>query len=290
MALTYQKRNLDNIAKLADNTKAAALKWHDYLVANNINILIYETIRTVEQQRQNVANGASQTMKSYHLVGQALDFVPVANGECMWNGYGIDACKKAIAYAKSLGFEWGGDWKGFVDKPHLQFNYKGYGTDTFGKMVSSQPGTDTANSIAPYIPTDNGIIGRVRVIVDGLHIRVAPNANAPLSTRPVATKGELFDVYANVNDWHNVGGANWVFGNNGQYLSLIRDEPKPSYPGALIKEGSRGDHVKSVQRAVGVTADGIFGAKTKVALMAWQRARGLTADGIVGPQTWAVML
>ncbi|WP_431805430.1 peptidoglycan-binding protein [Bacillus pumilus] len=133
MALTYDKRNRENIAKLADNTKAAALKWYDYLVQENIDVLIYETIRTEAQQRQYVAKGASQTMRSYHLVGQALDFVPVKGKDTLWNGYGAADIKKAVAKAKALGFEWGGDWKTFVDKPHLQFNHKGYGTDTFGK-------------------------------------------------------------------------------------------------------------------------------------------------------------
>jgi len=49
---------------------------------------------------------------------------------------------------------------------------------------------------------------------------------------------------------------------------------------------SRGDCVKVVQRAVGTTADGIFGANTKNAVIAFQRRNGLTADGIVGPRTW----
>ncbi|XXF79569.1 peptidoglycan-binding protein [Myxococcaceae bacterium GXIMD 01537] len=33
-------------------------------------------------------------------------------------------------------------------------------------------------------------------------------------------------------------------------------------------------------------ADGVFGPKTKQAVMAFQRAQGITVDGIVGPQTW----
>lgn len=128
----YDKRNLENIAKLADNTRAAALKWYDFLVKNEIGVLIYETIRDIETQRANVKKGASQTMKSYHLVGQALDFVPVVDRDRTdWNGYKRPEIVKAIAEAKRLGFEWGGDWKTFVDRPHLQFNYKGYGTDTF---------------------------------------------------------------------------------------------------------------------------------------------------------------
>ncbi|MDV6038810.1 M15 family metallopeptidase [Bacillus sp. SM-B1] len=131
--MKYNKRNVDNLNKLADNTKAAAFKWYQYCVDNNIEVLIYETIRTVEQQRENVRKGASQTMRSYHLVGQALDFVPIkSNGTEDWNGYNKEPWASAVRYAKQIGFEWGGDWRGFVDSPHLQWNYKGYGTDTFG--------------------------------------------------------------------------------------------------------------------------------------------------------------
>lgn len=151
---TYDSRNRDNIAKLADNTKAAALKWYDYLIANKIDLLIYETIRTEAQQRENVRKGASQTMRSYHLVGQALDFVPVKGKEALWNGYGSADVKKAVSYAKKLGFEWGGDWTGFVDKPHLQYNYKGYGTDTFGgksSKPSAPKGNQKTNSVVEYL-------------------------------------------------------------------------------------------------------------------------------------------
>jgi peptidoglycan LD-endopeptidase CwlK len=129
MAMTYKERNLANIAELAPNTRYLAEKWHEYCEKNGIDILIYETIRTEEQQRKNVQEGKSKTMKSYHLVGQALDFVPVVNGKAKWDGYDLPQIKKAIAEAKRLGFEWGGDWEGAWDKPHLQFKYKGYGTD-----------------------------------------------------------------------------------------------------------------------------------------------------------------
>lgn len=136
MSLYYQDRNLKNIQQLADHTKIVALKWHEYLVTNDIDILIYETIRTESTQRENVRKGASQTMKSFHLVGQALDFVPVAEGgRTDWNGYKQPKIQQAIVEAKRLGFEWGGDWKSFVDRPHLQFNHKGYGTDTFGEIA-----------------------------------------------------------------------------------------------------------------------------------------------------------
>ncbi|EMK0936366.1 M15 family metallopeptidase, partial [Listeria monocytogenes] len=143
MASYYYSRSLANVNKLADNTKAVARKLLDWSENNGIEVLIYETIRTKEQQAANVANGASQTMRSYHLVGQALDFVMAKGKTVDWGAYRSDKGKKFVAKAKSLGFEWGGDWSGFVDNPHLQFNYKGYGTDTFGKgasaSISSKP-------------------------------------------------------------------------------------------------------------------------------------------------------
>jgi peptidoglycan LD-endopeptidase CwlK len=152
---TYHKRNLDNIDKLAPNTKRVATEWYNWCVENGIDILIYETRRTEEQQRENVKKGVSKTMKSYHLVGQALDFVPIINGKADWNGYSRPEIQKAIAKAKQLGFEWGGDWKGAWDKPHLQYRYKGYGTDKNLEVkqvsVKSQSKQITDNDvIVPY--------------------------------------------------------------------------------------------------------------------------------------------
>ncbi|EGI1283624.1 DUF5776 domain-containing protein [Listeria seeligeri] len=151
MTSYYYSRSLANVNKLADNTKAAARKLLDWSENNGIEVLIYETIRTKEQQSANVASGASQTMRSYHLVGQALDFVMAKGKTVDWGAYRSDKGKKFVAKAKALGFTWGGDWDGFVDNPHLQFEYKGYGTDTFGKGASAnvpaKPNTQSNSSL-----------------------------------------------------------------------------------------------------------------------------------------------
>ena len=59
-----------------------------------------------------------------------------------------------------------------------------------------------------------------------------------------------------------------------------------------IRRGMKGDDVRLVQRAVGVPADGLFGAITEAAVRRFQRARwprlGL-ADGVVGRVTYAAM-
>lgn len=57
-----------------------------------------------------------------------------------------------------------------------------------------------------------------------------------------------------------------------------------------IKLGSKGEDVKTLQKALNLTADGIFGPKTEAAVKSFQTKNGLGADGIVGPKTWAKLL
>lgn len=150
----YDKRNRAALAELAPNTKKAANKWYDYLVKNGIEVLIYDARRTIAEQKANVASGASQTMYSYHIVGQALDFVPVKDGKALWGGYNAANIQKAIKEAQHLGFTWGGDWDSdgnqrdetFIDSPHLQYEYKGYGTD---KVLGSAPALKPAAKPKP---------------------------------------------------------------------------------------------------------------------------------------------
>jgi hypothetical protein len=55
------------------------------------------------------------------------------------------------------------------------------------------------------------------------------------------------------------------------------------------KSVAPGVDVAAVQRALGITADGVFGPQSKRAVKRFQRANGLTVDGIVGPQTLAAL-
>ncbi|MHB0799277.1 M15 family metallopeptidase [Bacillus thuringiensis] len=204
--MKYHNRNVSNLNKLADNTKAAAFKWYQYCIDNGIEVLIYETIRTVEQQREYVRKGASQTMRSYHLVGQALDFVPIqSNGTEDWNGYNKEPWASAIRYAKQIGFEWGGDWKGFVDSPHLQYNYKGYGTDTFGKGAQ--------NVVTP--PPSNDSVGIAYINGSNVNLRKGPGTGYGVIRQ--LGKGESYKVLGQTNGWLNLGGDQWVY-NDPSYI------------------------------------------------------------------------
>lgn len=57
----------------------------------------------------------------------------------------------------------------------------------------------------------------------------------------------------------------------------------------ILKKGSRGESVKTLQNALHLMPDGIFGSLTEEAVKQHQRSYGLKVDGIVGPNTWAVL-
>jgi putative chitinase len=59
---------------------------------------------------------------------------------------------------------------------------------------------------------------------------------------------------------------------------------------SLLRRGMRGDGVKEMQEALGLDADGIFGAGTERAVKQWQLDNGLAADGIAGPNTLSRLL
>ena len=58
----------------------------------------------------------------------------------------------------------------------------------------------------------------------------------------------------------------------------------------IIKQGSKGGDVKILQKYLGLTQDGVFGAVTDKAVKEWQIKNGLTADGVVGNKSWLKLI
>ncbi len=56
-----------------------------------------------------------------------------------------------------------------------------------------------------------------------------------------------------------------------------------------LKQGDVGMSVIAVQNALGLKADGMFGPKTRAAVVRFQRANDLLPDGIVSRMTWAAL-
>lgn len=97
---------------------------------NDLDLAVIEGVRTMARQRVLFAKGATTTLKSRHLTGDAIDVVPVVDGVVRWDWplyYLIaDAMKKAAAEL-SIAVEWGGSWRKFKDGPHWQIPWPAKG-------------------------------------------------------------------------------------------------------------------------------------------------------------------
>jgi peptidoglycan hydrolase-like protein with peptidoglycan-binding domain len=64
----------------------------------------------------------------------------------------------------------------------------------------------------------------------------------------------------------------------------------PAFSGT-VKPGDKGESVKTIQKALGLAADGDYGPATKKAVIAFQDNHdNLDSNGIVGPKTWAELV
>jgi len=55
----------------------------------------------------------------------------------------------------------------------------------------------------------------------------------------------------------------------------------------LLKLGSKGEDVKTLQEKLGLSADGSFGPGTEKAVKEWQTKNGLKSDGFIGDASWS---
>ena len=86
------------------------------LAEAGICVMIVDTLRTKEEQIENIKKGVSWTLNSKHLVGNAIDLVPYEQYQL----HGPDKLKwdaddpiwlKIGLIGESIGLTWGGRWK-----------------------------------------------------------------------------------------------------------------------------------------------------------------------------------
>ena len=99
-----------------------------------LNVKVTETVRDDEYQRYLAANGYASktaTRPTFHSVkaGLAFDICKNVKGHEYDDLSFFDRCGQI---AKQVGFSWGGDWKSFKDRPHIQWDEHGKYT---GSMI-----------------------------------------------------------------------------------------------------------------------------------------------------------
>jgi len=91
--------------------------------------IVTEGLRTLERQKQLFAAGASQTLRSRHLTGHAVDLAVKVGNEIRWDWplySALAVVMKDAAKQLNIPLEWGGDWKSLVDGPHYQLPWREY--------------------------------------------------------------------------------------------------------------------------------------------------------------------
>lgn len=94
-----------------------------------VDFAVLEGVRSVARQEALMRAGASQTMKSRHITGHAVDLGAYVGGSVRWDWplyHKIAAAMKAAASELGVKITWGGDWQSFPDGPHFELNWKDY--------------------------------------------------------------------------------------------------------------------------------------------------------------------
>ena len=110
MSFKLSQRSLSRLEGVNEDL-VSVVKWA--IDITNVDFGVTEGMRTEETQAKYVAAGKSQTMKSKHLVGQAVDLVAYVDGAVSWELNVYDDVAAAIRLAaKEIGIpiRWGAAW------------------------------------------------------------------------------------------------------------------------------------------------------------------------------------
>ena len=111
MPFNLSQKSLDRLEGVNDDMVRVVKKA---IELTKVDFGVICGLRTVEEQEELVAKGASQTMKSKHIDGLAVDLMAYLGGRASWelNLYDdiADAMKEA-AKLENVGVRWGAAWQ-----------------------------------------------------------------------------------------------------------------------------------------------------------------------------------
>lgn len=157
-------KSLNRIGAVNPNIKNRAIEIVKQSYKQNIYVIFSQGLRTMEEQASLYGQGRSSYIykgkqygnpklpivtqappgTSIHNYGLALDFFL-----CNEDGSGAfwtvnDKWMKVVKIAKSLGFDWGGDWTSFKDYPHFEWTGNLTYTQVFAGKVPTFPSLNSS--------------------------------------------------------------------------------------------------------------------------------------------------
>jgi peptidoglycan L-alanyl-D-glutamate endopeptidase CwlK len=112
---------------------------------SDLDFTVLEGLRTIDRQKQLMAQGATKTMNSRHLTGHAVDLAPMLDGKISWDWplyLRLAEVMRAASLDTKVPIRWGGTWKllsslqgpitaknlsrSFPDGPHFELPRSAY--------------------------------------------------------------------------------------------------------------------------------------------------------------------
>ena len=122
MTFKLSKRSLSNLEGVHPDLVKVIKRA---IAITEIDFTVIEGLRSVNMQKQLVASGASQTMRSRHLTGHAVDLAAIVDGAISWDFKYYEKIADAVLKAGAelnVPIVWGGLWKTLVDGPHFELH------------------------------------------------------------------------------------------------------------------------------------------------------------------------
>jgi peptidoglycan LD-endopeptidase CwlK len=165
LAVTLQSlldRADKKLANVHPTLKTKAIELIKRAHAQGIYVLITQGYRSIAEQNELYAQGRTKPGKivtnakggySYHNFGLAFDIViQNADGSLCWS-VADKRWKTVGAIGKSLGLEWGGEWRDFPDYPHFQLTF---GLSLADLRAGKRPPQPQAKPAQPKEPITKG--------------------------------------------------------------------------------------------------------------------------------------
>lgn len=247
------------------------------------NIKITECYRTVEEQNalyaqgrytagKIVTNAKGNDYSSMHQWGVAFDFCR-DGGKPYDNSDGF--FQKVGAIGKSLGLEWGGDWKSIKDMPHFQL--PNWGSTT--KKLKELYGIPDFFFRSWEVPLNDGYSEKKKQHIANIKIVQAYVGTYADGIWGKNSRKAMIKALAKSVGLSETATQNSVIKKLGN-----------------VKVGSSGEHIKLMQGLLFVAGENpqkffpYFDDDTKAAVLAFQKSKGLVQDGIVGKKTWGALI
>lgn len=212
---------------LLDKAEPKLQKLHPLLAAKarqlitaafkeGINIIITQGYRSKEEQNALYAQGRTKPGKivtnakggySYHNYGLAFDFAVLnADGSINWT---VDnKWKRVGALGKSLGLEWGGNWKSFRDYPHFQLTFGLSIQDLLAGKRPPQEANKTSTKTAQPKSTNrvNGIpiVGEIEIVNVKYAAYICDKPSKKSKALDIAKLGTRWPIAGSVPGWWEI--------------------------------------------------------------------------------------